>query len=774
MKLLKLDINAFRGATQPFSFEFDGSKKLTMIFGENGTGKTTIADAITCLCTDTLGSIGDKSGSGKPFLASIGASPNDVLLKLATDSDEYSATLSGNKFSKNTGKSYPKLRQLRRSQIVKLIEAQPATRYEELKDYIDVENILKSENGLRDLGRNLANELNTQTSTLASATLTLERAWKDEGSPMGNWKKWAELETGKNLHQEQEKVERINALVSAWESVERNIALLKEKEDACEVVAKRKADHSLKLQAFEAGDQSINQELIILLESAGKFIQKQANLHECPLCSSPVEKDALLDTILKTVQSHSEYQQLLSTKKTLEQDEKRTGDFLQSAQQTLSSALTSLGLASKEFSYFEPSRWDSWQQTGLPLMQQIELFQGSLTTLEHDITALKAERTKAQSSISQNNLIKNQLKSIIENQKKAEETERLLFNTKEAFKIVETSRKEYIDEELASISGEVEAMYQSLHPGENIGGIELTLNPNYKNSLELSASFAGQTNIPPQSVYSESHLDTLGLCVFLALAKKYGGKETILLLDDVVMSVDEHHLDRFIYLLHSLAKEFSHILITTHYRPWKDRYRQNRAPLNEVHFVELKRWSMMKGMQKQNGRADVQELTKALADPYFDRQRVANLAGTTLENMLDFLTLRYSSRMPRKPGNDFTLSELLDGVSSKKLISNLKIQHIQVDAVGNKTVIKEELLKPLVDELKELKAVRNQVGAHFNFDGSLVSDDDVETFARQTLVLAELMVCPQKGDFPTRDKSGSYFESMSGAVRLYPLREPAN
>jgi hypothetical protein len=576
------------------------------------------------------------------------------------------------------------------------------------------------------------------------------------------------------LQQEQEKVKCIDALVSAWDDVERNISQLKEKETACEAVANRKEEHSIKLQDFEAGDQNISQELITLLDSAGKFIRRQSELHDCPLCSSPVEKDALLYSITKTVQSHSEYQELLSTQKVIEQDEKRAEDFLQSAQQTLSNALSTLAKASKIFGDLEKSKWEPWQQPDLDLTQQIELFQGNHAGLEQDIITFKADRTKAQSSISQNNLIKSQLKSINENQQKAEDTERLLGNTKEALKIVETSRKEYIEEELASISGEVEAMYQSLHPGENIGGIKLSLNPKFKKSLELSSSFEGHANIPPQSVYSESHLDTLGLCVFLALAKKYGGKETILLLDDVVMSVDEHHLDRFIFLLHDLAKDFSHILITTHYRPWKDRYRQNRAPLNEVHFIELKRWSLSKGMQKQNGRADIQELKKALADDYFDRQRVANLAGTTLENMLDFMTLRYSSRMPRKPGSDFTLSELLDGISTKKLISNLKIQHIEVDGDGNKTVAKEVFLKSLIDDLKELKAVRNQVGAHFNFDGSLVSDHDVETFARQTLAMAELLVCPQKGDFPTRDKSGSYFETVSGAVRLYPLKEPAN
>ncbi|MCA0235867.1 MAG: AAA family ATPase [Bacteroidetes bacterium] len=774
MKLLKLEINAFRGATQPFSFEFDRSKKLTMVFGENGTGKSTIADSITCLCTESLGSMSDKSGADKQFLVAIGTSANDVLLKLVTDGDEYSATLNSGKFHKNAGKSYPKLRQLRRSQIVKLIEAQPASRYEELKDYIDVESIMGSEDGLRRLVQRLEADLTTQTTTLVSASNTLEAAWINEGSPMAGWELWAEMEAGKDLQVEQVKVARIDALVSAWDSVERNISLLKEKEIATEEVAKRKAEHAINLEKFEATNQNINQDLITLLDSAGKFIQRQTELHECPLCSSPVEKEVLLDSIVKTVQSHSEYQQLISKKKTIEQEEKRAGDFLQSAQQTLSSALIALGRASKEFSGIERSRWEPWQQTSLPLTQQIELFQENHTALEQDVTNFKTERTKSQSSISQNNLIKSQLKAINENQKKAEETELVLINAKEALKIVETSRKEYIENELSSISEEVEAMYQSLHPNENIGGIQITLKPNVRKSLNLSASFQGQTDISPQSVYSESHLDTLGLCVFLSLAKKYGGRETILLLDDVVMSVDESHLDRFIDLLHSLSGDFAHILITTHYRAWRDRYRYKRAPEGEVHFIELRPWSLKTGIRHQVGKNLVQELQEAITSSYFDRQQMAAKAGILLENIFDYLTLTYSCKVRRKIALDYTLGELLDAISSK-LSKSLRVEHLKKDTTGKYDIsagMEEIILLPLFDELKKLSFIRNKVGAHFNLSGSDVSDDDVENFAKTTLSLAQALICPESGDFPSKKSTGEYHETRSKSIRMHPFQEP--
>src|SRR5690606_11253625 len=121
---------------------------------------------------------------------------------------------------------------------------------------------------------------------------------------------------------------------------------------------------------------------------------------------------------------------------------------------------------------------------------------------------------------------------------------------------------DFVQDELTAISSEVDRLYQKIHPKEAVGGISLTLKKSTKNSLELSADFYTKKAVTPQSVYSESHLDTLGICVFIALAKRYGAENSILILDDVVMSVDENHLDRFIELLHDDCAGFAHILIT--------------------------------------------------------------------------------------------------------------------------------------------------------------------------------------------------------------------
>jgi DNA repair exonuclease SbcCD ATPase subunit len=70
----------FKGATNRVAIDFDTSKPVVMIFGENGTGKSTIVDAIDFVYNENFGSIDQRSttGSKADLLASLG-SPADNL-----------------------------------------------------------------------------------------------------------------------------------------------------------------------------------------------------------------------------------------------------------------------------------------------------------------------------------------------------------------------------------------------------------------------------------------------------------------------------------------------------------------------------------------------------------------------------------------------------------------------------------------------------------------------------------------------------------------------
>lgn len=770
MKLLKLEINAFRGATRPFVLDFDSGKKLTMIFGENGTGKSTIADAFTCLCTNSLGSIQDRSGHEKKFLASALSHHSDVSISLTTDQGSFSATFSGSGFNKNPSVTYPNLRYLRRSQIVKLVDAQPAKRYEELQDYIDVEQIVGSENGLREMIRNLSREYDAQARTLGEATSTIESAWEREGSPLGDWRKWAKAESEKDIVAEQEQIKGINELIKYWEDINSSLLRLQSQQNTLLEKAAALKAIELDLKRAEAEDEEMNQNLLSLLEHAKTHIDQQEALQYCPLCESPVNRIALLNSIQDRLNANKILKELMQRKSQAIREESNAKSLLENLKTQLNRSLLSFANNIESLATFKiPLKKDT-----LSVEERIQLFEDSKEILEPILAGLNDRKADAERTINQKNLIKSQYDKILQFEFKAKESEALLNAANRAFSIVESTRKDYIEQELESISGEVDTLYQRLHPNENIGSIKLTVKQSARKSVELSGNFQDLTDIAPQSLYSESHLDTLGICVFLALAKKYGNSDTLLVLDDVVMSVDADHLDRFIALLHDLADNFAHVLITTHYRPWRDRYRYHRAPANNVHFVELRRWKFENGMRLQYGKDQIRELHEALESEYFDRQIVAGKAGILLENVLDYLTLTYACRVRRRPGQDYTLGELMDGVA--KLSKHLKSERLSKNASGAYDPglpVQEVALTPYFEELKKLSFIRNQVGAHFNLSGSDVSDGEIESFAKNTLELALQITCPESGAFPDRKDSGAYHETRSKSLRLFPFQEPS-
>lgn len=574
-------------------------------------------------------------------------------------------------------------------------------------------------------------------------------------------------------------MKQLEGVLTKWSSIKEAETKYKtEKEELSKAIAAKDAAE-MKMKAAQEENKNANADLLLLLQSAEKFISGKNDVSKCPVCENTVDKEKLLSELSSKITSMNSFKDVVLAVRTARQASEGKQKVLESTVENLLQKITVFEQTINSFG--EQPFSDlliklAFIKSVDPNEQKVSTFADVFAEIDEEIEAQKQTADGIRKTIGQHNLIKNQYNSILTFRIKSTNTVKLLASIGSTLNIVETARKNFVQNELDSISADVDALYQKLHPDESLGGISLILKPNAKNSLELNADFYTKTSITPQFVYSESHLDTLGICVFIALAKKYGAANSILILDDVVMSVDEKHLDRFISLLHDEADNFAHIIITTHYRPWKDRYRYNRAPSQKVHFVELRPWSLGNGIRVQNGKLAIDELRLALSDPdYYDRQKITSIAGVILENILDYLSVLFQCRVARKPKNDYQLRELLNSISSK-LMNLLKVEHIGKNSSGKydgTVVLKSFELKIILNNIKQLAIVRNWVGAHFNYDGSTVSDGDVESFGNMTLELSELITCPNSGNFPDKNKSGSYWETKSGSIRLHPLQEPS-
>ncbi|MFP3089369.1 AAA family ATPase [Treponema sp. TIM-1] len=771
MKVQKITLSNFRGSSNKTVVNFDKSKSLSLIFGENGTGKSTIIDAFDFICKKKFGSLDNFSinKSANKYIVAYGKKAAESLVELECDTGKWQAILSGGSIVTSPS-DVPDANILRRPAILKLIEQPPSKRFEELKTFISVPFTEKTENSLRDAIRDTERLFDEYSRALLQANDALENLWKENGKMGKSSTEWAESQIKTDITLNKTIVDTISSFLSLFSNIE-NISLSLDTAQKTEASALIDLENALsKKQVFEEEQKGQDIALLTLLQEAGKYLGDNKNLDSCPVCGSAQNIDQLSRSITARIQGMKETEILsleikkaeaaLKEKQALKSQ--RENDFLNGLKKLIGS-VDILAEEIKAILHLKPEFVDSiLLSSGFSSAIFIAYLEWHDVFYDIYKKQLEEKKDMLQKSVDLYGAIQNQLNVVNEKKEMAKIKENSLSKLTAILSIVEKERKDYIENILEDISHEVSRLYAELHPDEKIGNPRFYLKPNVKNSLEFDASFYGANQIPPQAYYSESHLDTLGICVFIALAKYYKTDSSILLLDDVLTSVDAQHMDRFMTMLHEQSKIFNQIIVTTHYRPWKDRYKFTRSAVSNIDVIELGPWSLNNGIQISEFKEALSELKEILIQKTFDRQVVASKAGIILESMLDFITLRYRCSLPRNGRNEYTLGELVGGIDSKLA----KLLTIKKDG-------KEIALKPLLDAAIASQWIRNQVGCHFNLSGSDITDSEVRNFALSVIEIAELLICPKCMNLPKKN-SGSFWicGCKDNHLELHPLTQP--
>ena len=178
-----------------------------------------------------------------------------------------------------------------------------------------------------------------------------------------------------------------------------------------------------------------------------------------------------------------------------------------------------------------------------------------------------------------------------------------------AAEIVRETRIAFTDDILAAVAEETNRLYGLIHPNEPIALSKLELDKARNASLIQLGRFEDKDDVPPQAYFSESHLDTLAFCFWLAVAKRESpNREAVLVLDDVFTSVDSQHLGRISQLIVDEAQHFAHVLLTTHQRRWRDVFRNQQGAGNRADLHELQRWTLSSGIRAYRTRLALDQL----------------------------------------------------------------------------------------------------------------------------------------------------------------------
>ena len=218
---------------------------------------------------------------------------------------------------------------------------------------------------------------------------------------------------------------------------------------------------------------------------------------------------------------------------------------------------------------------------------------------------------------------------------------------------------------ISAVSHDIQAMWSILHPAEPIEQVHLFVPADADKAIDIGLQFFGVDLKSPRLTLSEGHRNSLGLCVFLAMAKQDGGKAQSIILDDVVVSLDRNHRGMVAQLLEEQFAD-RQVVLLTHDREW---YTELRHQLDES------RWQF-KALQPYDSPSigiRWSEKTWTLDDARALVKSAPDSAGNTARKIMDIeLALkaeRLKSRLPylhrekndHRTAHDFLLRLISDG-----------------------------------------------------------------------------------------------------------------
>ncbi|WP_233635826.1 AAA family ATPase [Hymenobacter setariae] len=789
-RIAQLRLANFRGASQPLTVAFDQQKTIILIFGENGTGKSTLVDAIDAVANQSLGSIaGRGTGQAHQYLRAVSAAGQPEVELITKAGHGWRATLKGRNLLVQAVGSHGKIQSpvhvLRRSKLLKLLEDAPADRYAAMKHFLDVAAVEDSEAALRASHTALDNDCKQKEDDRRRYEGLLHAEWQrhklatETATTALEWARGRLQENMTILREQAEHLGAIRQLLSTLAiNASHTLACGKARQKA------ENADKQAKAQLADLVTATHSTELVALLHDTLSYLQQPSvQLATCPVCTQLTDETQLRASLAERLQGLQATVILVNAARTAALALQTASSQLQQASRILTDQLDLLAtlLATSTpaaLAGYAPA-WAAYQAAAAtePALKTRTAYLLA-AQLQTGLSALEAESQALTAQVELFDSLQNHLANLESIARKLAETEVVRARLKQALAIVTEQRKLFTQRVLDSITAEVNRLYAAIHPAENIGLDRLEMDPNRRASLTQRVNFVGHAaDVPPQAYFSEAHLDTLGFCMWLALAKLSGAQEAVLVLDDVFTSVDFEHFNRITDLLDVEAHCFKQIIIATHSRRWYDRYQRRR---DNVHLLRLERWSLAQGIQVFSEKTFVAELEASLAQIPLNRRDVATQAGVLLEELLHTIAARYRCFLPFYEVPKFNLSELLRGTAS--VLKVAKVTRLKADLAAlpppsptDQAAWETIAIRPLFEAVNRQSTEPRNAGAHYSTLGLELADEEIENFATAALALAKALTCPTCLEVPHKVVDGSYLGCSCRTLKmqLVPVQRPS-
>ena len=252
-------------------------------------------------------------------------------------------------------------------------------------------------------------------------------------------------------------------------------------------------------------------------------------------------------------------------------------------------------------------------------------------------------------------------------------------------------QKEGLENFITTFSGKINEYYQYMNPDEPFQEIKIVTigEEDELNGITIEYKYNGNWVSPPQKYFSESHLNCFGLSFFLASVDAFNSKNKFIVFDDVISSFDSNHRKRFAELVFEKFSKYQ-IILLTHEEDWFTNFVSPLAKKKGWLINEIK-WTEDKGTHLEEEPSDLRERIETnLADSKIDG--LGNPIRRYLEHSLKDIALNIEAKLSFQynHSNEHRMPyELIMGIKSeiKKCSPELKTKFPVIDRIESSSIL---------------------------------------------------------------------------------------
>ena len=690
IRLRKLNIRGFRGARFDLPLDFTKNYRSVAIFGENATGKSTVTDALEWFLLGRVEHlwredckeealrnvlIGDKDASALSIeFSDAGLNGTKTLgpdLKTATDNKSAA-------FKSFLEKAATERIFLRQAQITNIVAKSKGEKREWIEKIIGYQAIADFRSAIQStfnaLGKDvaystakqLAENAQNELFKLAGGIIASEKDLFAKANELikpyelditisdrSTYQKALNELGGKISQSERAKIKfRLDQLKNECDAFVDNLGALLNAKDAfigpyTELAEDKSAVSQLNIGEFLTAGKAVIE--------AGHFTEQQ-----CPFCLTPYELEKLREEVEARIQKIAQIQgkyeeagmlkavfiqsadaQLAACKPLaadygdLEKFKTLTGEAVKSL-----ATLNSWVKATNDgFSKFRPVMLSQQDVDAINTFAALVKAQAELAKSESEALELSEQEKRLVDTIGQVRDLEKQFDQYQANTAIMQAFEKQILSLLAIFDKFVPVRNAALQSVLDKINENVGTYYATLHPKESVDKVRLRVVG--AEGIEFEYQFHGKIVYPPIKYLSESHLNSLGICLFLASARLFNSASRFLVLDDIVTSFDLGHRRRLLRLINAQFGDWQ-IILLTHERFWFEMIQKELTQSGWL-FKEVE-WDADNGIQLSPSAADLKALIEEKRKKHDVSNDIRKLLEASLKEICHALEVKLAFR----------------------------------------------------------------------------------------------------------------------------------